>query len=74
MRLIGFNPQAEHASRWWWQVLFPEPFLSFRYVKKGSKKADKKFYRCEKVKKISRFGCLHYFQNSVIVYKEKNRN
>ena len=70
MRLIRFNPQAEHASRCWWQILFPEPFLSFRSVKKMSKKADKRFYACEKVEKISRFGRLHYFQNSVIVHKD----
>ena len=74
MRLIRFNRQAEHASRWWWQILFLEPFLSFRSVKKRSKKADKRFYGCEKVEKISRFSRLHYFQNSVIVHKEKNRN
>ena len=42
--------------------------------KKRSKKADKRFYSCEKVEKISQFGCLHYSQNSVIVHKEKNRN
>ena len=73
MRLIRFNPQAEHASRWGWQILFPEPFLSFRSVKTRSKKADKRFYGCEKVEKISRFGCLHYFQNSVTVHKEKKQ-
>ena len=61
VRLIRFNPQAEHASRWGWQILFPESFLSFRSVKTRSKKADKRFYGCEKVEKISRFGCLHYF-------------
>ena len=39
--------------------------------KKRSKKADKRFYGCEKVEKISRFCRLHYFQNSGIVHKEK---
>ena len=48
-------------------------FLSLQSVKKGSKKADKMFYGCEKVLKISRFGRVHYFQNSVIVRKEKKQ-
>ena len=41
--------------------------------KKRSKKADERFYGCEKVANISQFGCLHYFQNSVIVHKEKKQ-
>ena len=50
-----------------------KPYLSFRSVKKRSKKADKRLYGCEKVANISQFGCLHYFQNSVIVHKEKKQ-
>ena len=74
MGLIRFSPQAEHASRWWWQILFPELFLSFRSLKKkGLKRLTKRFYGCEKVAYISQFGCLHYFQNSVIVHKGKKQ-
>ena len=43
MHLIRFNPQAEHASRWWWQILFPEALSVISVCKEGSKKADKRF-------------------------------
>ena len=56
MHLIRFNPQAEHASRWWWQILFPEPFLSFRSVKKkGLKRPTKGFTAVKKSRKFRGF-------------------
>ena len=61
--------QADGGDRY----SFQSRFCHFGLQKKRSKKADERFYGCEKVANISQFGCLHYFQNSVIVHKEKKQ-